>query len=141
MTTFHHFESILSPIMDGEIKLKRSKDGSIFQLSKICNHQNHMREFAYVIEDKRILIRSQDEVWTKPPRGAEITARKVPLSYAVRRTKDTLERLGEATAAEIAAVNERNRSIESRYLFELLRKGFVSSRRRGRKVYYRICAA
>jgi hypothetical protein len=44
----------------------------------------------------------------------------------------------EATAEEVASKTERTRNIESVYLNELIRAGYLGRKRKGKKVFFRV---
>ena len=54
----------------------------------------------------------------------------------LRSTAMALHRLGEATAEEVARATGRARAVESGYLNQLVRMGYVKKRRRGRRVLF-----
>jgi len=60
------------------------------------------------------------------------------LPDTLRRTLLALQSLGEATAGDVAKKTERTRSIETVYLNQLCRLNFVTRRRVGRKVHYKV---
>lgn len=60
------------------------------------------------------------------------------LPDALRRTLLALQSLGEATAEEVAHKTERTRSIETVYLNQLCRLNFVTRKRMGRKIHYKV---
>jgi predicted transcriptional regulator len=59
------------------------------------------------------------------------------LPDSLRRTIFALMEMGEATAEEVAEKTGRTRSIETIYLNQLVRMGFLSRERRGRKIYFK----
>ncbi len=56
----------------------------------------------------------------------------------LRKTLLALYDLGEATASEVAPKTGRSRGLESIYLNQLERRGFVEKTRRARKVFFRL---
>ena len=55
----------------------------------------------------------------------------------LRRTYVIVLSKGECCAVDVAVVSQRGRSVESAYLNQLVRLGFVSKRREFRKVFFR----
>ncbi len=58
------------------------------------------------------------------------------LPSALRKTVVALYKLGEATAEDLARETKRLRAVESSAANQLVRMGFLSKRREGRKVYF-----
>jgi len=56
----------------------------------------------------------------------------------LRKSVMAVSKLGEATADKIAEVTGRTRSIESIYLNQLVRMGYIQRIKRGRKIYFKI---
>ena len=56
----------------------------------------------------------------------------------LRTSAFTLFELKEATADEVSKVTNKERAVESNYLNQLVRMGYVEKFRTGRKVYFRI---
>ncbi len=56
---------------------------------------------------------------------------------SIRRTLLAVEGLGEATAPEVAEKTERTRGIETIYLNQLARMGYLSRSKKGRKIYFK----
>lgn len=56
----------------------------------------------------------------------------------LRRTLMALQNLGEATSQQVAQKTGRTRSMETVYLNQLTMLNYVTRRRRGRKVYFKI---
>lgn len=54
----------------------------------------------------------------------------------LRKTAMALARMGEGTAKDVARVTGRERAVESAYLNQLARMGYVRKRRVGRKVVF-----
>ncbi|MCX8204958.1 MAG: transcriptional regulator [Candidatus Nezhaarchaeota archaeon] len=54
----------------------------------------------------------------------------------LRKTAMALSKIGEGTASEVAGLTGRERAIESSYLNQLVRMGYVKKRRAGRKVVF-----
>ena len=80
-----------------------------------------------------------------PLRREEPTSRVSPsaltdllnLPGSMQKTMNSLQKLKEGTAAEVADKTGRNRSVETIYLNGLVRMGLVSRERRGHRVYFR----
>ena len=60
------------------------------------------------------------------------------LPDSLRKTVMTLQKLGEATSQEVAEKTERTRTVETIYLNQLVRLGYLSRSRQGRKVYFKM---
>jgi DNA-binding transcriptional ArsR family regulator len=56
----------------------------------------------------------------------------------LRKTALAIDRLGEGTADEVASVTGRERAVESGYLNQLVRMGYVRKRRDGRRVVFTV---
>jgi predicted transcriptional regulator len=54
----------------------------------------------------------------------------------LRKTAVTLCKVGEGTAEEVADRTKRARAVESSYLNQLVRMGYLKKERRGRKAYF-----
>ncbi|MEM2926406.1 MAG: helix-turn-helix domain-containing protein [Candidatus Bathyarchaeia archaeon] len=63
------------------------------------------------------------------------------LPDSLRRTFFALGGLGEATAEEVAERTGRTRSVETIYLNQLVRMGFLARERKGRKIYFKQVAS
>lgn len=60
------------------------------------------------------------------------------LPSSLQRTMVAIQELKEGTANEVAEVTERSRSVETIYLNQLARMGYLSRQRRGHRVYFKI---
>ncbi len=60
------------------------------------------------------------------------------LPSSLQRTMVAIQELNEATANQVAEVTERSRSVETIYLNQLARMGYLSRQRRGHRVYFKI---
>ena len=60
------------------------------------------------------------------------------LPSSLQRTMVAIQELKEATANEVAEETERSRSVETIYLNQLARMGYLSRQRRGHRVYFKI---
>jgi len=56
----------------------------------------------------------------------------------LRKTALAIDKLGEGTADEVASVTGRERAVESSYLNQLVRMGYVRKRRDGRRVVFTV---
>lgn len=54
----------------------------------------------------------------------------------IRKSLFAVSQLGNCTADEVSEVTERHRSIENKYLNELVRSGWLQKKRSGKKIYY-----
>jgi len=70
------------------------------------------------------------------PQSAVGVKELLALPDALRRTLLSLEELREATAEEVAKKSGRTRGIETIYLNQLVRMGYVTRTKRGRKIYF-----
>ena len=59
------------------------------------------------------------------------------LPDSLRRTMLAVNELKEATAEEVAAKSERTRSVETIYLNQLVRMGYLTRTKKKRKVYFK----
>jgi hypothetical protein len=60
------------------------------------------------------------------------------LPSSLQRTMVAIQELKEADASGVAEVTERSRSVETIYLNQLARIGYLSRERRGHKVFFKI---
>ncbi len=83
----------------------------------------------------------------RPPKGLEIKGTKgaaldvmalLSIPDHLRKSALAIVRLGKATAADVAEETGRSRAIESAYLNQLVRMGYLKNRREGRTVYFQV---
>jgi len=76
----------------------------------------------------------------RPSNGKPLmnVVRLMSLPEHLRTTAAVVVKLGEATAAEVAKRSERQRTLESMYLNELVRLGHADKVKRGKEVFYRM---
>jgi predicted transcriptional regulator len=60
------------------------------------------------------------------------------LPSSLQKTMLTAQDLKEATSSEVAEKTGRDRTVETIYLNQLTRLGYLSKERRGRKIYFKI---
>ncbi len=60
------------------------------------------------------------------------------LPTSLQKTMLTIQELEEATATRVAEETGRDRTVETIYLNQLMRLGFLTRERRGRKVYFKV---
>ena len=60
------------------------------------------------------------------------------LSDSLQKTMIAIQELDEATTNEVAEKTGRSRSVETIYLNQLTRLGYVNKERRGRKIYFKV---
>ncbi len=60
------------------------------------------------------------------------------LPVSLQKTMLTIQELGEATSSEVSDRTGRDRSVETIYLNQLERLGFLSKERRGHRYYFKV---
>lgn len=60
------------------------------------------------------------------------------LPDSLRKTMIAIQGLKEATTKEVAENTDRTRSVETIYLNQLVRIGYLTKQRRGRKIYFKV---
>ncbi|MBW2637758.1 MAG: transcriptional regulator [Deltaproteobacteria bacterium] len=60
------------------------------------------------------------------------------LPSSLQKTMMAIQELKEGTANEVAEVTERSRSVETIYLNQLARMGYLTRQRRGHRVYFKL---
>lgn len=60
------------------------------------------------------------------------------LPSSLQKTMLTIQELKEGTATEVSKKTGRERSIETIYLNQLVRLGYLSKERKGRRIYFKI---
>jgi len=81
---------------------------------------------------ERALIRPQEKT------GPRMSVQELlDLPDSLRRTMLAVNELKEATAEEVAAKSNRTRSVETIYLNQLVRMGYLTRTKRKRKVYFK----
>ncbi|MEA1904962.1 MAG: helix-turn-helix domain-containing protein [Candidatus Hadarchaeota archaeon] len=83
----------------------------------------------------------------RPPKGLKVKGKKgaaldvmalLSIPDHLRKSALAIVRLGKATAADVAEETGRSRAIESAYLNQLVRMGYLKNRREGRTVYFQV---
>lgn len=117
-------------------------------LMKLINELHELNEkFDSVIEFGGKILRTQEEFLQRTTRQNHtdkpfklepdmVTLFSLP--SALRKTVIALYKLGEATAEDLARETRRLRAVESSAANQLVRMGFLTKRRDGRKVYFNI---
>ena len=72
------------------------------------------------------------------PLSIPISVYLLKLPDSLRKTMLSMERLKEATTTQVSEVTERSRSLESIYLNQLERLGYLEKFRKGKKIFFRI---
>ena len=60
------------------------------------------------------------------------------LPYSLQKTAQVIQDLGEATSSEVSKGTGRNRTIETIYLNQLTRLGYLTKERRAHKIYFKV---
>jgi len=71
-----------------------------------------------------------------PPMVEDRVALYLTVPDTLRKSLFAVSQLAEATADEVCNRTGRHRSIENKYLNELVRAGWLARQRKGKKVYY-----
>jgi len=104
------------------------------------------QKFDSVVEFGGKMLKSQEELLQRTAKQNHTGETKLEpdmvtlfsLPSALRKTVVALYKLGEATAEDLARETKRLRAVESGSANQLVRMGFLSKRREGRKVYFYI---
>jgi len=115
-TQFEQFEQIISILM----RIEKTLEGIEKKLEK-----------SEIVETRRIEFAETERVDFDPFVLLE-------LPDNLRSTLLALIKLKEGTATDVSSITGRGRAIESHYLNTLVRMGYVSKRRNGRVVYYKV---
>ena len=117
-------------------------------LAKLVGEVHKLNQkFDSVVEFGGKLLKVQEEFLLKTTRQkhADVPFQLEPdmvtlfsLPSALRKTVIALYKLGEATAEDLARETQRLRAVESSAANQLVRMGFLTKRREGRKVYFYI---
>lgn len=103
------------------------------------------QKFDSVVEFGGKMLKAQEEILqrTTKQKHTDETFKVEPdmvtlfsLPSALRKTVMALYKLGEATAEDLARETNRLRAVESSAANQLVRMGFLTKRREGRKVYF-----
>lgn len=97
------------------------------RLDEVCS------KLAEVVEGQRELVErlKMGEV----PKALDVLS-LLELPDHLRKTAMALAKMGEGTAEDVARATGRERAVESAYLNQLARMGYVKKRRVGRKVVF-----
>lgn len=117
-------------------------------LAKLVGEVHKLNQkFDSVVEYGGKLLKAQEEFLQRAAKKnrAEVPFRLEPdmvtlfsLPSALRKTVIALYKLGEATAEDLAQETQRLRAVESSAANQLVRMGFLTKRREGKKVYFYI---
>ena len=118
-------KEVLMMLVDGVSELNRKLDSVVEFNGKMLNAQE---EFLERLSNKSFL---EDFVQPAPDMMTLLS-----LPGALRKTVMACYKLGEATAEDLSRETERLRAVESACANQLVRMGFLSKRRDGRKVYF-----
>jgi len=105
--------------------------------------QSNVEERLKRIEEKlealeKVLIRSNAKSPGKTATISISTKDLLALPDSLRKTMMTIQSLKEATTKEVAENTGRTRSVETIYLNQLVRIGYLTKQRRGRKIYFKV---
>jgi hypothetical protein len=118
-------KELLTMLVDKVSKMNRKLESVVKFNEKILNVQE---EFLERVSNKNLF---EDFVQPTPDM---LTLLSLP--GALRKTVMACYKLGEATAVDLSRETERLRAVESACANQLVRMGFLSKRRDGRKVYF-----
>ena len=63
------------------------------------------------------------------------------ITYTMRKSLFAVVKLGKCTIDDVSIITGRHRSVENRYLNELVRIGWLGKERKGKKIYYYVIKA
>ena len=118
-------KEVLMMLVDGVSELNRKLDSVVEFSGKMLKGQG---EFLERLSNKSFL---EDFVQPAPDMMTLLS-----LPGALRKTVMACYKLREATAEDLSRETERLRAVESACANQLVRMGFLSKRREGRKVYF-----
>jgi hypothetical protein len=118
-------KELLVMLVDEVSKLNRKVDSVVEFSGKILKAQEESLE---KVSSKSFL---EDSVQPAPDMMTLLS-----LPGSLRRTVMACYKLGEASADDLSRETERLRAVESACANQLVRMGFLSKRREGRKVYF-----
>ncbi len=88
-------------------------------------------------EQRKMMERFRKEVEEVTPRALDVLS-LLKLPDHLRKTAIALDRLGEGTADDVAEITGRERAVESGYLNQLVRMGYIKKKRVGKKVVFTV---
>jgi len=118
-------KELLTMLVDKVSKMNRKLESVVKFNEKILNVQE---EFLERVSNKNLF---EDFVQPAPDMMTLLS-----LPGGLRKTVMACYKLGEATAVDLSRETERLRAVESACANQLVRMGFLSKRRDGRKVYF-----
>ena len=118
-------EEVLMMLINEVSQLNRKLESVVKFNEKILNVQEEFLE--------RVSTKNLFEDFVQPTPDI-LTLLSLP--GALRKTVMACYKLGEATAVDLSRETERLRAVESACANQLVRMGFLSKRRDGRKVYF-----
>ncbi len=122
-----------------ELDAKKLLVKLISEVHKLNQKFDSMVEFSgkMLMAQEEFLQRTADQQHTDETFKVEPDmATLFSLPSALRKTVMALYKLGEATAEDLARETKRLRAVESSAANQLVRMGFLTKRREGRKVYF-----
>lgn len=103
--------------------------------SKLLEVAEMQREIAERLVERS--ARTSVELGAEAPKALDVLS-LLKLPDHLRRTAMALDKLGEGTAGDVAKMTGRERAVESAYLNQLARMGYVGKKRMGRKVVFTV---
>ncbi|MCG7849646.1 MAG: hypothetical protein MIO93_10770, partial [ANME-2 cluster archaeon] len=115
------------------IKIK----ATLYQMNKVKD-EKEMIDFLNDLTDRLEAIESR--ISNIESRFNPVIEDKMALFLTVpdtiRKSLFAVSQLGNCNADEVSEVTKRHRSIENKYLNELVRSGWLQKKRNGKKIYY-----
>ncbi|RLF10699.1 MAG: transcriptional regulator [Thermoprotei archaeon] len=88
-------------------------------------------------EQHKIAGKLRSDVEVEVPKALDVLS-LLKLPDHLRKTAMALDKLGEGTADDVARITGRERAVESGYLNQLARMGYVRKKRVGKKVMFTV---
>ncbi len=88
-------------------------------------------------EQRRVTEKLRTDVEVEAPKALDVLS-LLKLPDHLRKTAMALDKIGEGTADDIARITGRERAVESGYLNQLARMGYVKKKRVGKKVVFTV---
>jgi len=104
--------------------------------SSVEERLRRIEERLEVLE--RTLLRSNTSSLGEAAAVSISTKDLLALPDSLRKTMMGIQSLKEATTMEVAENTGRTRSVETIYLNQLVRMGYVTKNRKGRKIYFKV---
>lgn len=106
------------------------------------------KKLSDILKSQEKIIKLLRDIASEKPRGkkGKENEESLPLDVVtllslpdtIRKTAYALSKIGDATADQVAKETERTRAIESAYLNQLERMGYINRKRKGHTVVYSI---